>query len=253
MFEHYDGTEKNTGSAPDKEWRLKRGLDAFGNMFALNICFIVGCLPIFTIGASLTALYAMCIRLQEDEEETVVAGFIHEFKRSFKQATAAFGLVVLVLVIMYGEAVYVANSSGFMSLFYTVTFYLLLVMLGLTVFFLFPLIARYDNKLSVLIKNSFMLSVGYFWSWVKVAVAWIAPIAFFIIYDTLFLEFWYLWILLLFGAIAWGTSHTIRKVFEKNEERLENRDNEEDESEDEDEEEDGEDEEKDFETGEGKE
>jgi hypothetical protein len=98
-----------------------------------------------------------------------------------------------------------------------------------------------------------MLSVGYFWSWVKVAVAWIAPIAFFIIYDTLFLEFWYLWILLLFGAIAWGTSHTIRKVFEKNEERLENRDNEEDESEDEDEEEDGEDEEKDFETGEGKE
>ncbi len=65
-------------------------MDAFGTIFPLNVCFVIGCIPIFTIGASLSALYAMCIRLQEDEEETVAAGFIHEFKRSFKQSTIAF-------------------------------------------------------------------------------------------------------------------------------------------------------------------
>lgn len=231
MSEHYDGTEKNNGSAPAKESLLKRGLDAFGCMFALNVCFVIGCLPVFTIGASLTALYAMCIRIQEDEEETVVAGFIHEFKRSFKQATAAFGMVVLALIVMYGEWLLVNTTTGTISMFYTVVLYLELLIMGLTVFFLFPLISRYENKLSVLIKNSIMLSIGYFWSWVKVAVAWIAPIAFFIIYPELFLAAWYLWILIIFGAIAWGTSHTIRAILRQNEQNIINRDRKDDDDE----------------------
>ena len=89
--------QDNKNSGRDKEPFLRRAMDAFGTMFALNICFVIGCIPIFTIGASFTALYAMCIRLQEDEEETVVSGFIHEFKRSFKQSTIAF-LLLLVAV-----------------------------------------------------------------------------------------------------------------------------------------------------------
>jgi uncharacterized membrane protein YesL len=235
LSERYDGTEKNNGSTQNNESLLKRGLDAFGYMFALNICFVVGCLPIFTIGASLTALYAMCIRIQEGEEETVVAGFIHEFKRSFKQATAAFGMLVLALIVMYGEWALVNTTTGTLSMFYTVVLYLELLIVALTVFFLFPLISRYENTLSALIKNSIMLSIGYFWSWVKVAVAWIAPIAFFIIYPELFLAAWYLWLLIIFGAIAWGTSHTIRAVLRQNEQNIVNRDKEEDEEEDEDE------------------
>jgi CBS domain containing-hemolysin-like protein len=78
-----------------------------------------------------------------------------------------------------------------------------------------------------------MLSIGYFWSWVKVAVAWIAPIAFFIIYPELFLAAWYLWVLIIFGAIAWGTSHTMRAIFRQNEQNIINRDKEDDEDDDE--------------------
>ena len=29
-----------------------------------------------------------------------------------------------------------------------------------------------------------------------------------------------MWLLLLFGAIAWGTTHTIRKIFRLNEQRI---------------------------------
>ena len=47
----------------EKEPLLRRAMDAFGTIFALNVCFVVGCIPIFTVGASLSALYAMCIRL----------------------------------------------------------------------------------------------------------------------------------------------------------------------------------------------
>ena len=48
--------QDNKNSGRDKEPFLRRAMDAFGTMFALNICFVVGCIPIFTIGASFTAM-----------------------------------------------------------------------------------------------------------------------------------------------------------------------------------------------------
>lgn len=219
--------KKNKNNSTEKDRRptdepfLKKGLDAFGNMFALNICFVIGCLPIFTIGASLTALYAMSIRLQEEEEETVVAGFIHEYKRNFKQATKAFLLVLLALFVMGGEYVFIKSTSGAIASFYKGVLVTEVILFALTIFFLFPLIARYENSLFVTIRNSLVLSVTYLGSWIKVAVAWVAPIAFCVIYPEFFLFLWYLWLLIIFGAIGYGTSATMRKIFNLNTDRME--------------------------------
>ncbi|MCM1287226.1 MAG: YesL family protein [Clostridium sp.] len=213
--------ERELNKYKNQEPFLKRALDAFGNIFALNVCFVIGCIPVFTIGASLSALYAMCIRLQEDEEETVAAGFIHEFKRSFKQSTIAFFAILLALFVMYGEFMLIKTVPGAISTFYTGVLILELIVFALIVPFLFPLIARYNNKLSVSMRNSIILAMTYKWSWIKVMVAWFAPIAICIIYPEIFVYIWYLWLLLIFGAIAYGTSATMRKIFRLNEQRME--------------------------------
>ncbi len=206
----------------EREWRLRKGLDAFGNMFALNVCFVIASLPVITIGASLSATYAMAIRLQEDEEETVVHGFIHEFKRSFKQATLAWLLVLVATAILLAENILVNNTTSHgIAVFYTIVFYLELLLLALVLAFLFPMIGRYTTTVKLAIKNSLLLSVGYVFSAIKIIVAWVAPIALSIIYPLIFIYTWYLWLLLIFGAIIWGTSHTIRYVFRTNEDAIE--------------------------------
>ena len=53
------------------------------------------------------------------------------------------------------------------------------------------------------------------------ALAWFAPIALTIIYPTIFLAAWYLYLLIVFGAIAYGSSFTMRKVFRLNAEAIE--------------------------------
>ena len=212
--------ENDRGSGRQREWKLKKGMDAFGNMFGLNICFVVGCLPVFTIGASLAAAYAMAIRLQEGEEETIVSGFIHEFKRNFKQATLGFLGVLVVVAVLLAEWILVNTQTGALSLFYTIVFYLELLFLSLTLAFFFPMIARYHTTLKQAVKNSVLLSVGYVFSWIKITVAWVAPVVFSIVYPLIFFYTWYLWLILLFGAIIWGTSHTIRFVFKQNAEAL---------------------------------
>ena len=201
---------------PDTRPFLRRAMDAFGNMFALNICFVISSLPIITIGASLTALYAMCIRLQDGREETVVAGYITQFKKNFKQATQAYLVMLVYMIVMLGEYIMINNIPGTISSFYTVVLVIELVIFALAVPFVFPLIACYDNTLANTFKNSIMLAIGYLGSWIKVFIAWVAPVAFCIIYPIIFIYIWYMWLLLIFGAIAYGTSYTIRKVFNTN-------------------------------------
>ncbi len=213
-------SENERGHGRQREWKLKKALDAFGNIFGINICFVIFSLPIITIGASTAAAYAMSIRLQEDEEETVLRGFIHEFKRSFKQATIAFLGFVVAAAVLVAEWILVNTQKGAISVFYTIVFYLELLFVALIYAYLYPLIARYHTTVKQAVKNAVLLSVGYFWSWVKIIVAWVAPIALSIIYPIIFLHTWYLWLLILFGAIIYGTSYTIRNVFKQNEEAL---------------------------------
>ena len=212
--------DNDRGSGRQREWKLKKGLDAFGNMFGLNLCFILGCIPVITIGASLAATYATAIRLQENEEETILSCYIREFKRNFKQATLGFLALLVAVAVLLAEWLVVNTQTGAISLFYTVVFYLGLLFLSLILAFFFPMIARYQTTLKQAVKNSILLSVGYFWSWLKITVAWVAPVAFSIIYPIIFLYTWYLWLLLIFGMIIWGTSHSIRFVFNQNAEAL---------------------------------
>ena len=65
-----------------------------------------------------------------------------------------------------------------------------------------------------------VLSITYLWSWVKVVIAWFVPIFICVKYPVVFVSIWYMWLLLLFGAIAWGTTHTMRKIFRLNEQRI---------------------------------
>ena len=198
------------------QWRLKKYLDAFGQIFALNICFVIGCIPVFTIGASLTALYAMCIRIQEGEEEYVVHGFIECYKKNFKKATISFFFMLLVGIIMFSELWFIDKTEGFVSWFYTIFLALQVGAAGLMFPFVFPLLSRYENTVKNTFINSFLLAIGFLPSWIKFTVAWIGPIAISYIYPIIFTPTWWMWLVFLFGLIAWGTSFTIRAVFRGN-------------------------------------
>ena len=121
---------------------------------------------------------------------------------------------------MLAEYIMIKRVTGFISTFYTFVLIIEAVLVALVVPFLFPLIARYNNALSITVRNAMVLSITYLWSWVKVVIAWFVPIFICVKYPVVFVSIWYMWLLLLFRAIAWGTTHTIRKIFRLNEQRI---------------------------------
>ena len=57
------------------------------DLILMNICFVITSLPIFTIGASLTALYRTALSLKENDPEWVHTSYLKAFRKNFRQAT----------------------------------------------------------------------------------------------------------------------------------------------------------------------
>ena len=71
-------------SMDSKLWRF---FDYVGDMAALNLLFIVTCLPVVTIGASVTALNSVLFKRKEKRADDVKREYIRDFKANFKNST----------------------------------------------------------------------------------------------------------------------------------------------------------------------
>ena len=81
------------------------------NYIVLNLVFILTCLPIITIGASLTALYTVTMREARGEYGYLVRPYLEEFKKNFKQGTELF-LLLFILGIIFSFNFFFWNAIG---------------------------------------------------------------------------------------------------------------------------------------------
>lgn len=64
-----------------------RFLGKLADLMILNVVFLICCLPIVTIGASLTALNYVSLKMAEGEEGYIVKSFFKSFRQNFVQST----------------------------------------------------------------------------------------------------------------------------------------------------------------------
>lgn len=90
----------------DPDSRALGGFSTFLTFVALNLLFIVVCLPVVTIGAATSALYEVTIRYSDDESGRPLKDFLPAFRANFGRAT------VLMLCLL-APAVLLGFSSVF--------------------------------------------------------------------------------------------------------------------------------------------
>ena len=216
MKQYQEMLQRENATHEKKDPILRRFMTAFGNVFALNICFIIASLGVITIGAALTALFSMCMKLQENNTDAqIIKEYFGEFKKNFKKATLEWLIVIGILGVMFGEYLLVVTQPGTLATFYTIVLIAELVALALVMAFLFPLTARYDNTVVNTFKNAILLSLGNLWDFAKIFLIWFVPIFYTIKDPVVFFNIWYLYILIAFGTMAYLSTMTIRNVFKK--------------------------------------
>jgi len=138
---------------------LFRFLSTLADFVVLNIVFLLSCLPVFTIGTSLTALYHVTMQEARTEHGYILRTFFKSWKQNFKQSTGIWAIYFA------AGAVLVFNLSFWYTL-RTTTGYIILVILAIAAviyvvsfLYVFPLQARFANKITQTIKNSILIAL----------------------------------------------------------------------------------------------
>ena len=134
------------------------GLAVAADLLILNLLTVVCSLPIVTIGASITSMNAVCIRLVRGESNSVLSEFFRSFRSNFKKGTLLGLLLLAVSALLYFD--YLAAQNYVPAFLIGIT---AIAILFLAVFEIsFAMLARYENTLLLTLKNSALLAVAYF-------------------------------------------------------------------------------------------
>ena len=131
------------------------------DMAVLSILWIIGCLPIITIGASTTALFYVAGKKVGGKDPKIVSDFIKSYKENFVQSLF---ITVLLGIMWFSSTTYF--MMGYSSL--QDGFNLSIIIMVLVVFevimmsiYMCALLAKYELKTITIIKNSFLFTHAY--------------------------------------------------------------------------------------------
>ncbi len=142
------------------------------DMLVLTGLWVLTSIPLFTLGASTTALYYVALHLAENKESYVVRSFMQAFKENLRQGIAA-GLIIMAAGIFLGCDMYLyyhmegkAGSILFWASLVLTAFF------SMTVLYVFPLLARCRTDLKHLFVMAFVMSVKNFgWTLFMLVIA----------------------------------------------------------------------------------
>ena len=160
---------------------LMRGLAFVFNLVALNMLFILCCLPVVTIGASCTALHVMARKINAGDDLHMVRNFFRIFAQNFRQATLAWLPLLAVGALLYVNVALI-GSEGIQSALVLVALLVISLLYLLILLYIFPLIGRYANTLLGSFRNALLVSIRHLPRTVLLAVTVLAP-AWFVFYS----------------------------------------------------------------------
>ena len=210
MFEEEEKPEPLKGGK-----KFFNRMDKLGDIFFLNLRVALCCIPIVTIGAAFTALYSVTNKMVDDKEGKVGKEYWKAFKSNFHEATIAWLINLVYILLMYVQFRYVstANTQGANILMIVLGFEVILLCFELPL--LFPMIARYENKPLNHIINSIVFSIANFGTWFRMFFLWVIPDLIYYLRPTLLVYTWYLWALFLTAFFAYICSMFLKKFYAK--------------------------------------
>lgn len=174
----------------DLDSPLMTVLGKIADLMILNMIALICCIPVITAGASFTALHYMALKMVRNEECYIIRGFFKSFKENFKQATAIWLLILVIIGIVAGDFYIIVKSGIEFHMVLRVIIMAAAVLIAFTAVYVFPVLAKFENTIKRTIKNAFIMSILQFPKtilmiillfvpYVMCAVSWnLIPIAF---------------------------------------------------------------------------
>lgn len=176
------------------------------DIMVLSLVWLVCSLPLFTIGASTSALYYVTTRRIANREGYILRDFWTAFKSSFKKATLLWLLLLLVVLILIINIINI-EVTGSMATFLLPCQICFLIEIALITVYLFPITARFEMGFRQTIKSAFYMANKHIFTSLTCVVLALGILLGIYLYPVLFL--------VAMGLYAWLTSYLIIRVFKR--------------------------------------
>lgn len=191
-----------------------QALGKMADLMWLNILTMICCIPIITIGPSLTAMNYMALKIVRDEECYITRGFFKSFKENFKQGTVIGLLMLLVVAILAGDFYILKHME--LGKFLQVAVTAVAVLVVFTLMYVFPVLAKFENTIWRTIKNAFLMSIMQFPKTILMVIIYAIPLV------VLLISLRAVPVVFLFGfsGPAWLCAKLYNKFFQKLEDQI---------------------------------
>lgn len=192
---------------------IVRILTKIFDLILLNILFIVCSIPVITIGASITALYTVLLKMTENEEGYIARGFLSAFKKNFRQSTIVWIILMIIGVLIAIDITIIFSAKGtirnigfflisIVSLFYIMEF-----------IFIFPLIAKFENTTVQMFKNAVLIPASSLPAAIMVMIIVVMCIAVTFLNQTTILYGAIIWNVIGAALVGYAVSYLLNAIF----------------------------------------
>ena len=195
---------------------LMNFLNKLCDIMILNILVLVFSLPIFTIGAAVTAGYYMSFKMVKNEESYIVKGFWEAFKENFRQSTALWLIILAVCGVLFVDYRIVLYSGLSFDRWLRLGLITVTLIIALGVSFVFAMQARFTNTVKHTLKNSFLMALSHLPSAVLFVVSYAVPVILLYFIPQILPVI----VLLAIGLLIYLKSFLFLKIFKKYEDAL---------------------------------
>jgi len=147
------------------EGGLIRGMTKVAVFIILGILVLIFSIPVITIGPALSAAYYVALKEVKNEEGYVVKSFWKAFKQNFLQGFlielitfGAAGLLYYDITITYKWVL--VEQSVYANLLFYVSLGFLVIVIASSIY-IFPMLAKFDNKTIKLVINSILMAIRH--------------------------------------------------------------------------------------------
>lgn len=142
---------------------IMSAISKIANCILLNMLFLLCCVPVVTAGASFTAMYYTVEKNVKNNRGYVCSSFFTSFKENFKKATPVWMLILVLELIFLSDFFvinYVRQAGGMLGNIYPL-FLVIMFLIALYAVWFFANLARFDNSVKNLMKNSLVLMIRF--------------------------------------------------------------------------------------------
>lgn len=192
--------------------KLVETLSHICDLMLLNVIYVITCIPIITIGAATTALYTVSFRFGTDRENGIIRPFFQSFRDNFKQATV-FWMLLLVVGADIALAVYLSYPQHGYLHYAFIPGIIVLVVIFLVGGYAFPLISQFYNRNKEVLRNAFLLGIGFWPRSLCIVLLNVLPAVLFLLHPAAFMYMGSVWFLLYFSVSSRLIVRLLHKVF----------------------------------------